>query len=327
MIRSVLRGARGRRGLLLACVATLAWPAAASARAGDSFVFGPVSDHGYQAEGVLTPTSSTSYSIGFVFSRKVGAQQQIYVYNDSSAIHAQISSSLSSARVHATFGSAGKVSLSFHPQGGLTHQAFSGTGNLLGCKVSKQLTRMGRATGSFSFNTGSVFGTIHGRDVAARLARYPKVSTCHTQRTMSLELNGPSGPSSAAENFLQAVHTGSLTFVDATYQVQATSTDPFSLEALMAQVSGAAFSAAPSLSSASVSTHGSFLNGTARFTKTSSCNAHGAFGSITGSIKAHFLIGGTQVYPSVTSTPITATPPGGSPNPFGVLSTGLVGCF
>jgi hypothetical protein len=45
MITSACRGARARRGLLVACLAALAWPAAASAHT-YSFVFGPVSDHG-----------------------------------------------------------------------------------------------------------------------------------------------------------------------------------------------------------------------------------------------------------------------------------------
>jgi hypothetical protein len=326
MIRSAYRGARARRGLLVASLAALAWPAAASART-YSFVFGPLSDHGYKVDGVLTPSSSSGYSLGFVFSRTVGAQQQIYIYSDPANVSTQIPSDLRSARLHTTLGSAGKVSLSFHPQGGLTHQAFGGTGNLLGCTIPKQLTRTGRAIGSFSFDTGSVFGTIHGRDVAARVEQYPKVSSCHNQRTTSLELNGPSGPAGATANFMQAVHTGSERFIDATYQVQPTGSDPFSMEALIAQTRGSVFSANSSLSSATASAHGPFLSGTARFTETSRCNARGAFGSISGSLTAHFLIGGAQQYPSVTTTPITATPPGGSPNPFGVLSNGLDGCL
>ena len=328
MIRSLARMARPRCGLLLACATALAWPAAASARSAYTFTFGPLTDHGYKVEGVLTPTTATTYNLGFVFNRKAGAQDQLYVMGYTPSVHARIASNLSSGRLHTSLGSAGSVSLEFRPQGGITKTEFGGTTNLLGCHVPRQLTRSGTAVGSFSFNTHTVFGTIHGHHVAARLAHYPtNVSSCHGQRTMSLELNGPSGPFTTTENFMDVVHTGSMSFATATYQVDSTSTDPFSMEGLIEQTGPHVFSASSNLSSATVSASGPFLSGTARFTETSKCSAHGAFGSIAGSLKAHFLIGGTQVYPSVTTTPITATPPGGSPNPFGVLSTGLVGCI
>lgn len=324
MSRIRLRTGRSRRALVLACAATLAWPAAASARSAYSFAFGPITDHGYKVEGVLTPTTATTYSLGFVFARQAGSQEQVYVFGYSPSLHARIASNLSSGRLHTSLGSAGSVSLSFRPHGGTTKTEFGGTTDLLGCHLPRELTQSGTAVGSFSFDTHTVFGTIHGHQVGARLARYPtNIGSCRSQRTTSLELNGPS---TAAADFLDAVHTGSSTYVSASYLQTATTTDPFSTDGLIDQTGTSGFSARSNLSSATVSAHGPFLSGTARFTETSRCSGRGAFGSIAGSLTAHFLIGGAQVYPSVTSTPVTATPPGGSPNPFGVLSTGLVGC-
>jgi hypothetical protein len=311
------------QGTVLALVCAAALPAAASAATTADFTFGPVKDHGYEVEGVVTPTTTHSYSLGFVFSRKVKDQAENYVMDYQKAVKLSPTKSLGATSFKTSLGADGSVSLKFKPTGALKKIARPGGDEILGCTFGKVPARAGKAIGSFTFKTGTAFGTLHGHNVSARMMRLNSKAKCKKQSIYQMELNGSSA---LQNNFLLAYHVGKLTGVSASY-LNIPSGGLFDISGSIDQLKPSSmFSYKTNLSSARLSVSGAFMSGTARFTRTSTCTAGFAFGSIQGSIKAHFLLGGTQTYPSKTTTPVGPTPPGGSPNPFGTLSKNYPDC-
>ena len=196
--------------------------------------------------------------------------------------------------------------------------------------VPKWAARSGTATGSFSFDTGTAFGTISGHNVKARLVREGGSAKCKNQNIFQLNLNGPA--SDGSENFgddsLLAFHTGNTTGATATFEDgYGDGPEPnITLEGSIDQLKPSSmFSYKTSLSSAKLHVSGAFMTGTTTFTQSSQCVKGYEFGSIAGSITAHFFVGGALTYPSANPNAFPA-PYSGDANPFGSLSENYPSC-
>jgi hypothetical protein len=310
---------------LIAVLCAAVFPVVASAATRADLTFGPIKDHGYEVEGVVTPTTTKSYSLGFVFTRRVRSQAQLYTFDYQPSVKLSPTKSLGATSFKTSLGSAGSVSIKFTPSGALKSVPFAGGNDVLGCTFGKVPARAGTAVGSFTFNTGTAFGTIHGHNVKARMVRLDvgKVK-CKKQSIYQLQLNGAD---TLQNNFMLAYHSGSNTGVTASYLNIPSGPGGFVLGGSIDQLKPSSmFSYKTNLSSAHLAVSGAFMSGSVKFTRTSTCTPGFAFGSVAGTIQAHFFIGGTQTYPSKTAEPLGPTPPGGSPNPFGTLSKNYPNC-
>jgi hypothetical protein len=321
----MLTATRIVKASLVAVLCAAAFPVAASAATRADLVFGPIKDHGYQVEGVVTPTTTKTYSLGFVFSRQVKSQAQTYTFDYQPSVKLSPTKSLGATTFKTSLGAAGSVSIRFNPTGALKNVPFTGGSEVLGCKFGKVPARAGTAVGSFTFNTGTAFGTIHGHNVKARMVKLSAAKVkCKKQSIYQLELNGAD---TLQNNFMLAYHSGSDTGVSASYLNIPSQAGGFALAGSIDQLKPSSlFSYKTNLSAAHLAVAGAFMSGSVKFTRTSTCTAGFAFGSIAGTIKAHFFLGGTQTYPSKTADPLGPTPPGGSPNPFGTLSKNYPNC-
>jgi len=326
------RKAIGRASLLV-CLCALALPAIGMAATRYNFEFGPIKDQGYTVEGVVTPETATLYNLGFVFNKTSGSQAQEYVFEYTTNVKLKTTKSLSSASLSTSLGVAGSVSLKFKATSGIKDVQFGGSsGNdLLGCKVPKWASRTGTTTGSFKLVTGTAFGTVKGRNVQASLVREGGTPTCKNQNIFQLNLNGPA--SDGSENFgddsLLAFHTGNTTGATATFE-DGYGDGPEPNITLTGEIDqlkpSSMFSYKSNLSSARLHVSGAFMTGTATFTGNQKCVKGYEFGSVAGSIKAHFFVGGTLTYPSGNTNAFPAPTPS-DPNPFGSLSENYPECL
>jgi len=320
------------RAALLACLGAVALPATAMATTRYNFEFGPIKSHGYTVEGVLTPETATKYNLGFVFDKESGSQTQTYFFGYSEPVTLTASKSLSSASVNTSLGAAGSVSIKFTATSSTKEVQFGGAaGNdLFGCKVPKWKERSGTTTGSFSLVTGTAFGTVTGHNVTGRLVKEGGTPSCKSQNIFQLQLNGP--PMSGADTFgsdsLLAYHSGKSTGATATY-TDGYGDGPEPNITLTGEIDqlkpSSMFSYKSNLSSARVHVSGAFMSGTTTFTSNQKCVKGYEFGSIAGTIAAHFFIGGTLTYPS-GNTNAAPAPVAMDPNPFGTLSENYPDC-
>jgi hypothetical protein len=288
---------RVKWGLLATAVCVMASPAVASA-SNAYMSFGPVKlGHGY----ALTGTAGTQFpgsgqsDLELTLSKTSGGQTQLYGYDYAKKFSLKTNASLSSGTLKASFGSYGTLSLKFAHTGALKKIK-----DPTGCKGPRFQSRAGKVTGTLSFKTHtSFFENINARRAKASLTKFGagKENCGATGNMYALTMGGDG---TLAGNLLSATKESSSDTVRAGYNQFASATFPFNLFAQISQDGSSVFSPQANLSSAHLAVSGPFMSGTSSFTETSACESTSdyVYGSLRGTVTAHFDIGGTQTYGS-----------------------------
>lgn len=293
-------------------------PAAASASTRTpTIVLGGLTDHGYGVAVVLQQDGSKTATVEVDFQRREGRQYQVYSYDYSGDVAFEISGGLRTAMVKAGFNEAGAIALSLRFATKVGRIRLPDQYSFFGPLVSSVRARTGVATGMLKFNSHSPFGTIERRSLRAYLtyASPAQPITARSKFTMLMSY----GSSKVEGNTLIAMHAPKLTMVATTISKNPTNAYPFEMDAIIDQTGPAGIFDNVGLASAQISVHGPFLTGQASYSSTLTCNKDTTYGSLTGSVVAHFVIGGRQVYPGQQNLKNLPGLPAGLPNPFGMM--------
>jgi PKD repeat protein len=273
------------------------WAPAAALASNAAISFGPVkAGHGYTLSGTAgTPSPGAASELTLVLSKKGGSQTQSYSYEYSKQVSVKANGNLSSGTLKVTVGSYGKLSLRFAATGGSKTIKDPD-----GCTGPKFQARPGKVNGTLSFKTHSSFlGNVSAHTAKASLTKFGP-GTEHCGASVDTYLLTISGGGTLSGNLLGGTRHGSTNSVSAGYNQFASGTFPFILFASITQGGSSAWSFQPNLSSARVSVSGPFMSGTSAFAETSRCETtpNFVYGSVSGTVTAHFDVGGTQTYGS-----------------------------
>lgn len=286
------------RAALLGALVLLAAPSAALADGTPAFNIGPLKVKNGYSMSIFGFSCGTKYAGGSITFTKTGTGfSESHTYSGTKHGSCSLAKNLSSGSLKFSIGKSATINITFSKRGSKK------TGPLPpGCTGTHPTLQGGIAKGTIKVNISSFFGRVNKSQLKASVQSEPKFTCGPTKsfkKTYFLSVSGGSTEGGMGLNAsLPPSGSATLSFYDSQ-----SSTSMFASHTLTLIGSRSMFTPKSDLSSAKVKGSGK-VSGTLTFTADASCQSTTArTGSLSGSLTAHFDVGGNLTIKQTTPAP------------------------